>query len=60
MSYPPGHFTKPVRLWFGPYWEPKCDWTPTKQKATRTSADGDAMRIKPFANYPVTKPKGAK
>jgi hypothetical protein len=46
LSYEPGHFTKPVRLWFGRHWTPKCSWEPPRQRATRTSEHGDSFNLK--------------
>lgn len=36
-DYPPGHFTEPVRLWFGRYWRPQIDWK-ASNSATATAA----------------------
>ena len=48
----------PARVWpFGPDWKPQVDWRPTKQRATRTSEDGDSLDIKPTHRFPQTKGK---
>ena len=48
----------PARVWpFGPDWKPQADWRPTKQRATRTSADGDNLNIKSKHQFPPTKGK---
>ncbi len=48
-----GYYTEPVRKWFGKDWSPKVDWTPTKQRATRSSADGGNFNVKPHHVRPI-------
>lgn len=47
VVYPPGHFTEPVRAWFGADWRPSLRWGATPASvsagATRNAEAGTAF-----------------
>lgn len=62
VGYPPGHFTQPVRAWFGPMWQSAIDWSAPTSNTSATStatrerglAEGKAWAIGtvPMTNTP--------